>query len=378
MTRRAARGRIGAGGWLPLLVLAIALWPTPAAAAEPAGTEPDPTAIHRLLVRVNDWQLAHPYQKPTRDADWIRGTWYTGVVAAYRATSDRRFLDQAMTWAKAKGFAVGYERAGANRLFPADTWCDLALITGDQSLVAKVVAELDTAKPNTPTGAPVWYLEGGRRYADSLFAIPVLAKLTAITGDRKYLVWMDAFYQDVAKEIWEPREQMFFRDARFLDQRTANGKRVVWSRGAGWVHSGLARLLEILPADDPLRDAYADRFKRLSATIAASQPEDGLWRPNLADPLQFPMPETSGTAFFCSGLAWGVRAGLLDRPTYEPVVRKAWAALAAQVSDEGKVRFGQTVGDRPAAVDREDSHEYVTGAFLLAGSAMIRLTAPGR
>jgi hypothetical protein len=47
------------------------------------------------------------------------------------------------------------------------------------------------------------------------------------------------------------------------------------------------------------------------------------------------------------------------------------------VSGDGKVLFGQNVGDRPALVKREDSHEYVTGTFLLAASEMFKL-AGGR
>jgi unsaturated rhamnogalacturonyl hydrolase len=342
----------------------------------PGGFSPE--AIHQLMARVNEWQTAHPYRRPDHDCDWMRAAWYTGVTAAYRATGDKRFFDQALAWGRAKQFAVGYEKSGLNRLCPTDTWCELTLATGDKSMVEKVVAELNTPKPNTPTGARVWYLEGGRRYADSLFGLPVLAKLAKITGQRKYLAWMGSFFFDVAYEIWDAKEHFFYRDRRFIGKTTPNGKKVVWSRGSGWAYSGLARVLDVLPGDDLARPAYVKMFKQFSAYVAATQPADGLWRPNMADPLQFPMPETSGTGFFCFGLAWGVNNGLLDRPTYEPAARKAWAGLVANVSPEGKVLYGQDVGDRPAEMKREDSHEYVTGAFLLAASQMYKLEMAGQ
>jgi unsaturated rhamnogalacturonyl hydrolase len=337
-----------------------------------------PEAIHRLMVRVNDWQTAHPYQKPERDCDWIRGTWYTGVMAAYRATGHKRFFDQGLAWGRAKEFKVGYETPGSNRLFPTDAWCELAMATGDKTLVDKVVAELDTPKPNTPATTKVWYLEGGVRYADSLFGMPVLAKLAKITGDRKYLVWMDACFRDVAQELWDPQEHFFYRDKHFIGMTTPNGKKVIWARGNGWVYAGLARILEVLPADDQLRPWYVEMFKQHSAFIAATQPVDGLWRPNMVDPLFVTEPETSGTGFFCFGLAWGINNGVLDRAIYEPVARKAWAGLVANISEEGKVCYGQVENDRPAAVTRENSHEYVTGAFLLAASEICKLTGGHR
>ena len=41
------------------------------------------------------------------------------------------------------------------------------------------------------------------------------------------------------------------------------------------------------------------------------------------------------------------------------------------------MEWGQPVGDRPVAVQREDTHESVTGAFLLAGSQVFTLAANG-
>jgi hypothetical protein len=43
------------------------------------------------------------------------------------------------------------------------------------------------------------------------------------------------------------------------------------------------------------------------------------------------------------------------------------------VSEEGKVQWGQKVGDRPVMHLKEDSHEYVTGTFLLAASEVYKL-----
>ena len=45
------------------------------------------------------------------------------------------------------------------------------------------------------------------------------------------------------------------------------------------------------------------------------------------DESNFGGKETSGTALFVYGMAWGVRNGLLDRKEYLPVLLEAWNAM---------------------------------------------------
>ena len=74
-----------------------------------------------------------------------------------------------------------------------------------------------------------------------------------------------------------------------------------------------------------------------------------------------------------SSIACGINHGILDRDKFLPVAQKSWAGLANCLADDGKVQWGQLVGDRPAAVQEADTHEYVTGTFLLAASEIYKL-----
>lgn len=324
-----------------------------------------------LLHRVNNWQIANPRMKPN-DRNWERGTWYTGVMAAYKATGDEKFLQQALEWGTQHHWQVGTEKQGANRLFCVETWAECYFAKQDKAMLAPAIAWLNIATNNSPAGAKVWYLEGGRRYADSLYGACALAMLAKATGDKKYLAYMHDFFWDVHAELFDKDDGLFCRDKRFIGQMTKNGKKIFWSRGNGWVLGGIVRILEYLPEDDPQRPRYVELLKTMSAAIAKRQGSDGLWRPNLADPDDVTVPESSGTGFFCYGIAWGINHGLLDRATYEPVVKKAWAGLVKSVSAEGQVQWGQPVGDRPVNLQQTQTHEYVTGTFLLAGSEMLK------
>ncbi|MCX7044011.1 MAG: glycoside hydrolase family 88 protein [Candidatus Sumerlaeota bacterium] len=325
-----------------------------------------------LMRKANEWQFTHPIM-PSGCRNWIRGTWYTGVMAAYKATGDQRYLDQALAWGKQHQWQVGNERQGANRLFCVETWTELYFIKKDRAMIELAIQSLDTASSNSPSGAKVWYAENGLRYADSLYGAPALAMLAKATGDRKYLDWMNAFFWDVHAELFDPATGLFFRDKRFIHKPNVNGKKTLWSRGNGWVVGGIVRILEYLPSGDPMRARYEDLLKTMAASLAKRQGEDGLWRMNLDDPAEFPMPETSGTSFFVYAIAWGVNNGVLDRATYEPVARKGWAGLTSCISPEGQVLWGQKVGANPYAIEKSDTHEYVTGTFLLAGAEMLKL-----
>jgi unsaturated rhamnogalacturonyl hydrolase len=331
-----------------------------------------PEVIHRLLVRVNDWQIAHLRMMPN-DRNWERGTWYTGVMAAYKATGDEKFLKQALTWGRQHQWQVGTEKAGANRLFCVETWIELYFLRNDKAMIEPAIRWLNTAADNSPAGANVWYREGGRRYADSLYGAAALAMMAKATGERKYLDYLHNFFWDVHAELFDQDAGLFYRDKRFIGRQTKDGKKVFWSRGNGWVLGGIVRVLDYLPEDDPQRPRYVELLKTMSVAVAKCQGADGLWRPNLADAGDVSSPESSGTAFFCYGMAWGINRGLLDRDAYLPVVEKAWTGLVRNVTPEGKVQRGQPVGDRPEEVQQEMSHEYVTGAFLLAGSEMLKL-----
>lgn len=111
----------------------------------------------------------------------------------------------------------------------------------------------------------------------------------------------------------------------------------------------------------------------MSAKLITIQGEKGLWHSNLLDAVESPEPESSGSAFFCYALAWGVNNGYLDKEIYLPVIKKAWEGLNGCLDEKGQLHWVQLVGSYPAPVKYADSVEYATGAFLLAGSEVIKL-----
>jgi unsaturated rhamnogalacturonyl hydrolase len=345
-----------------------------AESASPAGRSPMPTRdeIVAVMKRAADYQLAEQ-AKGKFSNGWIRAACYTGVMALYDATKDTKYLDAATAWSEEANWSP--RATPKNDLRFADNqacgqvYAELYFLKPDEQKIAATRKMFDAQIAAPKPGRDEWW------WCDSLFmAPPALVRMTKATGDAKYTDFMNTMWWDATDFLMDKDAGLYFRDKRYFKEKTANGKKVFWSRGNGWVMAGTVRVLDDLPEGHPDRQKFVDLHKKMAAVIIALQGKDGLWRPSLLDPQEFPEPETSGTAFFCYALAWGINHGTLDRATYMPHVLGAWNGLVSKVTPEGKLGYVQKVAGAPGKVNPEDTHEYAAGALLLAGNEMIKLT----
>jgi rhamnogalacturonyl hydrolase YesR len=195
------------------------------------------------------------------------------------------------------------------------------------------------------------------------------------TGDERYLSFAITNWWSTTASLYDKNEHLFFRDGAYFNKREANGKKVFWSRGNGWVMGGLVRLLQCLPMNHPDRPRFEQLFKEMAGKILACQQPDGLWHASLLDPTSFPLKETSGSGLYTYALAWGVNQGLLNKDEFESSVRKAWLALVDCVDADGKLTHVQPIGADPKNFSQDSTEVYGVGAFLLAGSELYRLMA---
>jgi unsaturated rhamnogalacturonyl hydrolase len=335
----------------------------------------DPLATAERVAR---WQLAHPSSQPP--TGWVQGAFYAGLSA----------LDGAEPggWVHAALLRIGDENGWkpASRVYDTDDLCvgqmylEMYLRDRAPRMIGPVRARCDYILAHPKEGG-LEFVGPERKFrwswCDSLFmGPPTWARLSAATHDRAYLDFAILHWWKTSDYLYDPAERLFFRDSTYFGKREKNGSRVFWSRGNGWVLAGLARLLDYLPANDPSRPRFERQFCDLAARVAALQQPDGFWRTSLLDPGSFPSKESSGTGFFCFGLAWGINHGLLDAATYRPVVDKAWAALTQCVLPDGELTYVQPIGEKPAPLSAESTAAYGTGAFLLSATQICRFPAP--
>lgn len=327
--------------------------------------------------RVFDWQQANPTGIDLWE--WHYGTYYSGLIDLYKVDPKIKYL-QAM-------FQMGnqYEWKLRPRPYDADVFAithmyiDLYSITRIPEMIDNTRYCLDANFDRHPEEPGIsvatnrnWH--NWWSWCDALFmAPPAYAKFSRVTGEKKYLDKMDELWSLTHNYLYDKQEHLYYRDDNYFSQKTPSGAKMFWSRGNGWVMGGLAKVLQEMPRDYARRPFYEELFKQMAIKIISLQQKEGYWTCSLLDPTHFGGVETSGTAFFCYALAYGINSGLLDKAIYEQPVLKAWEVLVKNVNDEGRLGYVQQVGQSPEHVQPDDSEAYGSGAFFLAASEMFKL-----
>ncbi len=349
------------------------------------GIDLDHTAIKKSMIKALEWQEAHPIFAiaPT---DWTAGAYYTGVSRAHKTTKNMMYmaaLKNQAYWNKwqtydrlhhADDVAISYSYLYVARNEKRRNFVDL---DPTKKFLDTHLFEDNNWKAGTNKSKEdktiLWW------WCDALFMAPPVVNLYAKhTKQPKYLEAMHKYYMEAYNRLYDKEENLFARDMRFVwqgkdtDRREPNGKKVFWSRGNGWVIGGLALLLDDMPKDYEHRDFYVNLYKEMAAKILEIQPEDGLWRTSLLSPESYNHGEVSGSGFYTFALAWGINNGLLDKK-HTPAVKKAWKGLAACQHEDGRVGWVQNIGAFPEPASADSWQNFGTGAYLLAGSEVLKL-----
>ena len=333
--------------------------------------------IKKTMKKALSWQLKHPNHELY---EWTNGAFYAGVFAAYETTSSKKIYNAIYEMGESNRWSPGPRLQHADDHVICQTYIDMYRIAGEQKMIQPFTRTVDVfmATPYNTTYIQkcTWWC------CNALFMGPAaLVKLGMTLNKDKYLELNDKLFKECYDLLYDREEHLYARDINYKwdelgiePRKEANGEKIFWSRGNGWVMGGLVRVLNELPKDYPNRDFYVQNFKEMAARIITLQQEDGLWRASLLDPDSYPGGEASGSGFYTYALAWGVNNGILDKETYLPVVEKAWIGLNSLIQKDGCVGWVQPIGADPRKNFSAESWEvYGTGAFLLAGSEVIKL-----
>ncbi|WP_316831551.1 glycoside hydrolase family 88 protein [Pedobacter aquatilis] len=328
------------------------------------------------MKKVADWQVKTWKDKGFnhRKADWTNATCYTGLYALGTIKGNEKYLKTLENIGNDLGWNTGHIRFYADDYCVAQMYGQLYLKYKEKKMIAPFILLADSILAR-PHDEPLNWKNNiqNREWAwcDALFmGPPALAYLSSATGNLKYLDMASRLWWKTTDFLYDPTEQLYFRDETYLNKKEKNGAKVFWSRGNGWVLGGLVRMMENMPANYPEKERFQKLYKDMMLKIASLQQADGSWHASLLDPESFPIREMSGTGFYCYAAIWGLNHGLLDKKTFLPVVKKSWEVLNTSVLPDGKLGYVQPIGASPDKVEATSTEVYGVGAYLLAGAEL--------
>ena len=212
-------------------------------------------------------------------------------------------------------------------------------------------------------------------WLDDLFmSVPALAQAGKLTGNLKY-------FDDATKQVIQFSQRMFNKEKNVYMHGWVESMHVhpqfLWARANGWAVMTMVELLEVLPASYPGRNKIIEQLQLHIKGLAAYQSDKGFWH-QLLDKNDSYL-ETSATAIYCYAIAKAINNKWIDAKAYTPMCVLAWNAVATQINKNGQVEgtcVGTGMAFDPAFYYYRPTNVYAAhgyGPVLLAGAEMINL-----
>ena len=322
--------------------------------------------VKDIIRKVNTyWQTNNPAEVRSF---WDNAAYHTGNMETYKLFSEdggkrkeegAQMLDYSIRWAEHNQWKGATEPDPANWKYKQYGEGQDYVLFGDWQICFQTYIDLYQIKNEeirVKRALEVMGYEADSRvhdywwWADALYMVmPVMTKMYKLTGERKYLdkLYENILYSDSIMLDYETG--LYFRDGKYIypKHKTAAGKKDFWARGDGWVLAGLAKVLQDMPETYVRQPFFVEKFTRMAHAVKQTQQPQGHWTRSMMDPQQAPGYETSGTAFFCYGLLWGVNNGKLSKKEFGPTIEKAWHYLTTvALQKDGKIGYVQPIGER--------------------------------
>ncbi len=320
--------------------------------------------LKELANKVNTyWQKK--YQSPGNCA-WEHSCYLLGNMAAYELTQNDDFLSYALKWADCNNWSFYIDVKDGmdygNDLLCGNIYFQLSDITKriyNQS-VTDIMNECLKDKK-----CDYWW------WIDAIYmALPffcLMGNKSENPGffDKAYLIYTNARNE---RRLFDKEEKLWYRDERYLPEQKleANGKKIFWGRGNGWVFAGLARALEIMGKDNKYYEYYLKDFCDMAKSLKNVQNADGSYCVSFFDKDTYPYHESSSTVLITLGYLIGLKLGIFDYEYYQIAIKGFRWLTDVAMNDDGFIGYSQDIAGWPShKVYKDLSKDYVVGTYLM-------------
>ena len=354
--------------------------------------------VLEVAQRVNNYFMSL-WPDPTKDTFvgnrkrpsslWTRGVYYEGLMALYGIDAQPSYLNYVDEWANYHKWTPRY---GTNTTHADDQCCmqtylDRYTMMGEKKMIDSCRVNMEKQMARGKVDFWTWI--------DAIqMAMPAYSRMYNITGDAHYIIFARDCYEWTRNVcgggLWNADDGLWWRDKDFTPPyKESDGNNCYWSRGNGWVVAAYVRTIDDIEnteghdndigVSDFLAELKAD-YRDMMKALLKCQREDGFWNVSLVSPITYGGPETSGTALFLMGMAWGVRMGIIPEKEYRPAIDKAWNAIASiAVHGNGFIGYMQGTGKQPkdgqpvTYTSVPNFEDYGTGCVLLGAVEYYKL-----
>ena len=312
---------------------------------------PEADTVIATANRVADWQLAHMsdfedyiptfLHRTVNPRGWVQGTFLTGLAVWAAHSGSIPYFEFLRQYAIEQDWQLGARLYHADDHVVGQYYLALQNMFPNPLTIRPVQNQFDLILADPPQGSLDFGPQGALAdqgydhdcqrkwcWSDALFmSPPVWFELSKITGDPRYRDYANELYWETVDYLFDDEAGLFLRDSRFFEQRDETGGKIFWSRGNGWVFYGLTRIIDTLAAESPLRPRYIQLYRQMAEALLPLQRANGFWPVSLLDPVPEQVRESSGTAFFVAGLAWGINQGILEQSRVDNAVLRGWNGL---------------------------------------------------
>ncbi|WP_207427211.1 glycoside hydrolase family 105 protein [Pedobacter sp. SYSU D00535] len=212
-------------------------------------------------------------------------------------------------------------------------------------------------------------------WADDLYmSVPFLARMGALTGEKKYTDDAIKQVKNFNKYLWDEDKNIYWHT--YYSDVKRNGV-AHWGRCNGWIMLATIHLIDNLPAKHPEKQNLIKLLERQILGLAQYQNGDGLWHQILDKNDSY--VESSCSAMFVYGTAHAVNEGWLDK-RYASIARTGWEGLKKhKINELGQLKdicVGTGIQDNlPFYYNRPvgTNEKHGTGPLIDAGVEILKL-----
>src|SRR2546421_10624693 len=337
-----------------------------------AAAKPGPGLTKAQIIKVLTFVDNYWVKNGTDQAsnNWKNATFHVGNLRYVTVSKVSNHVT--LPWATNNNFLLPTDKRGPffpDTFAPGEVYLDLQAFHPSDAHLADLRKKIKANVANVNAGhVDTW------NYVDALnMAMPEFARIGVLDKSSSTLAAMQQLFNYTEKTaggngLYSETDHLWWRDSKYVTSKT------FWSRGNGWAFMALAKVLAVLPSTDPRYAEYKRVFQAMAKKLRSVQRSDGVWDVDLGDAADFPGDETTGTAMFAYGMAWGINHKLLSSTTYKGNAERAWVGLVNKaVQNSGLLGFCQGTGQRPSdnqPVKATDTSAVGVGAFLMAGSEL--------